>query len=393
MQSVRTSSTKFSKGKGASAPSLVPITFRTIPVINNTDPWSTLDGRLNAPLISSGPQHPRALDINSPGTNQFGVTYTIRPPWKVAGVDYPVGIPDASFPLKDPMPSPGVLDSGLTALGCLPGGGNTFITSPNANSVIDGYDFGLHGGLSLFIDHNDITVQNCKFTVGTNGRPCIMGTGGTVTNFTLQYCVIDGAGVDNENPNGALIQSIDPSNQYVMKYNWIKNAWYQLVQTGPPVGTSATFVAKYNLFETAGVGRITNPAVHGDYIQFFGDLTAGRVLASIDFEYNFNLQNLTGADTQGHSLFYSGGSAAYTPLVNIKNNVHIGRTNFNYFYTCGGNVQTMNATSNYYDISAHTETATWMQYDNLDTGHYGPNGLILTDTSSLSLFDGSTVPS
>jgi hypothetical protein len=132
--------------------------------------WWGDDGSAGAPIIAAGPQNLHALNINSPGTNPFGATYTSRPEHKVPSVDYPVGIPDSAFPLKDPFPS-GAVAPALAALGVSQGGAN-WLQTGLPGVVIDGWDFSLHGGFTLFITKNDVTVQHCKFQVGTLGGPC-----------------------------------------------------------------------------------------------------------------------------------------------------------------------------------------------------------------------------
>lgn len=85
--------------------------------------------------------------------------YATRPPWNVAGVDYPVGVP-AGTSLLDPTTAalpPGCSFSGSTVT-CL---GSTPIT-------LNGYDFSLHNGTSLTISAANITVTCSKFVVGTN---------------------------------------------------------------------------------------------------------------------------------------------------------------------------------------------------------------------------------
>ena len=48
------------------------------------------DGKADAPAGRA--RYPHLLDVNSPRTQTYGLTYVTRPPWNVPGVDYPVGV-------------------------------------------------------------------------------------------------------------------------------------------------------------------------------------------------------------------------------------------------------------------------------------------------------------
>src|SRR5712671_4610896 len=106
--------------------------------------WASIDGSLNAPVGS--PQYPNLLDASS-ATNGLGRNLATRPPWKVAGVDYHVGIDRNLYPtnanLKDP--TAGGLPSGVSFAG-------TTVTVTSTSPVtLDGWDFGVSNGLQIFI--------------------------------------------------------------------------------------------------------------------------------------------------------------------------------------------------------------------------------------------------
>ena len=135
--------------------------------VGETPPPSTEDGSANAP--AGTPQYPALLS-----------GYASRPPWKVAGVDYTVGIDRGLYPtdanLRDPLPS-GSLAAALVALGCTHAnnimtiGGNRSGAAAD-NTVIEGYDFSLHGGIEVKIaaappatwgSPKGVIIRNCKF--------------------------------------------------------------------------------------------------------------------------------------------------------------------------------------------------------------------------------------
>ena len=94
------------------------------------------DGFANAP--TGAPQYPTYF------TNLNGISpYPVRPPWKVAGVDYRVGI-NTGISLKDPAT---ISSSIATVSGPLGAGQNANTLNIAADNVtLDGYDFTLNGG-------------------------------------------------------------------------------------------------------------------------------------------------------------------------------------------------------------------------------------------------------
>src|SRR5208283_804125 len=85
--------------------------------------------------------------------------YATRPPWNVAGVDYPVGVP-AGTSLKDPTTA--ALPTGCSF------SGSTVTCSGSTPITLNGYDFSLRNGTTLHITASNITVKNSHFLVGTN---------------------------------------------------------------------------------------------------------------------------------------------------------------------------------------------------------------------------------
>jgi hypothetical protein len=216
--------------------------------------WSGKDGNLNAPIIAAGPQDPHILDLN-PATNTSGVgaTFLVRPPWKVPGVDYPVGIPDsytqsggANFPLKDPTL---VQPAGTNYEA---GGGLLRVTG--ANVVIDGFDFGLHGGVNILVDTatGTLTVSNCNFLDSYMTQTVTS----TITNTVVRNCVFDG----NLDANNAGLISIG----ILLAFNGTMDCRYSLFQNcdhGIDYYDGGPCVARYNYFKRMGI-KVSAPASH-----------------------------------------------------------------------------------------------------------------------------------
>src|SRR5689334_13722464 len=84
--------------------------------------------------------------------------YAVRPPWKVAGVDYAVG---------------------------------------GSNVVLTGYDFSLGGGWEVIVQGANDTVRNSKFVVGPNqgSMGTVLNVTRSASNFSFLCNSVDGANV------------------------------------------------------------------------------------------------------------------------------------------------------------------------------------------------------
>ena len=115
------------------------------------------DGCSGAP-VGGNVQYPNFFTSRAP---QSGQTYATRPPWNVAGVDYPVGIPSATV-LQDP--STATLPSGCSY------SSNIVTCNGSGNLTINGYDFSLHN--CIFLDiygyTGTITIENSNFAMGSS---------------------------------------------------------------------------------------------------------------------------------------------------------------------------------------------------------------------------------
>ncbi len=186
------------------------------------------DGAANAP--AGTPQLPNLLS-----------DYALRPPWKVAGVDYAVGVPRGTA-LKDPttISMPGVsIDTTRHII---------FVTGSNV--TLDGYDFSLHGGWSVYIERgrSDTVIENSKFLVGANNLVPIAAESGA-GKLTVEYCTIDGGGFGVAGNPGAIytLISYNGSGGLTVEYDWLKNAPQHIIEF-----RNGTLIDQYNLIQNAG---------------------------------------------------------------------------------------------------------------------------------------------
>ncbi|MGH6844490.1 MAG: right-handed parallel beta-helix repeat-containing protein, partial [Methylocella sp.] len=229
-------------------------------------------------------QHPTLLN-----------SYVLRPPWQVAGVDYPVGLP-AGTVLTDwqAMSGPGIT---VNSVASPP---NVTIDGAN-NIVISNVDFSLHNGAYLYITNSSgVTIDKCNFG-GTNMQNvpsgAIVGTT-TAQNITVTNTTIDGNGTPTS-LDGSLIVLYGGGTNTV-SHNWIKNSAQQSYSPYAS-GVHQTVIYRNNLVEQSGKGT----GAHANYLQFGGAQTD-----SVDVEYNtfYNTPQLSG----GEALqFYNNNSGGY----------------------------------------------------------------------------------
>jgi hypothetical protein len=245
------------------------------------------DGSANAP--TGTPQYPHLLD-----------SYTLRPPWQVAGVDYYVGYP-AGTVLKDP-----------TVIANLPAGAsrdttNHMIRINASNVTLDGFDFSLHGGYAVYIANGSWTgtrIINSYFKVP--GFAVLVQ--GTAANTYVGYCVIDG-----DSATSCVVgELLSIGNGATVEYNWIKNAPQHFLSSGG----NGTVVYRYNLLDQGAFC----PGAHLNYLQF-----GGGVSPLVDVEFNTTYQLPQAAGGEGFQFYNNGGSSndssicAYNTMLAVGN--------------------------------------------------------------------------
>lgn len=222
-------------------------------------PWSGIDGSAS-PGIGS-PQYPTLLS-----------GYTVRPPWKVAGVDYYVGAPQV--PSNGPVSSAGSITGGFsTFLAANSGSANTtthVISFTNTAAItIDNWDFTSDGGWFLsFTGTGDITLTNNKIG-GTNmpngvtgqatsfGLAVVLGIN-SVKNLTAKYNTFDGgvtsSGMALNESFCFRVNNFQASGTFVFQYNWIKNVNQSSIELPNPPAGAATSNISFNFFDDTKPG-------------------------------------------------------------------------------------------------------------------------------------------
>jgi hypothetical protein len=227
-----------------------------------------------------GGQHPALL-----------ASYATRPPWKVAGVDYAVGVP-AMTTLTDwqLLSGPGIgVDTSAT---------NGHVSVYNtSNVVISGVDFSLHGGAYLFfVNSPNPTVTNSNFG-GANLAAVLSNVISADSNspgLTVSYNTIDGGGAGL----GSSLVGAAGGGTTTLTYNWLKNfPQHVLEQNTQNVPYAVNY--RNNLIEQGAMQS-------GGHLNFLQFDTNSNSSSSVDVEYNTSYQIKQASAGEGYQFYANG---------------------------------------------------------------------------------------
>jgi hypothetical protein len=233
--------------------------------------------------------------VGTPALSALLTGYAARPPWKVAGVDYAVGVP-AGTTLKDPA---SIAIAGVSV------NATSHVVRISANNVtLNGYDFGLGGGWQVYISPGagGTIIENSRFQVGSNQQVPINAAVGS-GSLTIRDDTFDGSGGGSS--VWALV-NFDGSGKFVSIYNSFQNAPFDAIDFSS--GT-VTPTVKYNVFYNLG----TASGSHPDSVQFVSSKVSNWVDA-----FNTIYQPNSGG-MEGIQLSGSNGSTQTN--TRIENNV------------------------------------------------------------------------
>lgn len=284
------------------------------------------------------------LSANLGTVGSEAMTSQFRPPWNVAGVDYPVGAPTSG------LTDPSTLNtcSGTSFPICLASGHTNIVeivaATSGSNAVVDHYDFSLHGGYLLLLDYavtGNLSITNNKFAGGSafqsvgpgdvyayySGCNSVMFDANSRADTVAGTTTITGNEFDGKAdtggatincPNGAVfnVWPTGPTNSVIVEYNYFHD-YNPRIQ----FGYGATI--KYNLFSNNNY----NTANHGELTAFnelCGQLTGCPGVSTIDLEYNLITQGDAYCGGQTAPVFLGSGLiSGQTTDVTAKNNVFL----------------------------------------------------------------------
>lgn len=207
---------------------------------------------------------------------------TARPPWKVACVDYGVGVP-GNITLKDPAT---IMMAGVTV------NPNQVRVDGTSGVTFDGYDFTLSGGYQVnFLNTSpNGTIKNSKIGFASNDT--------TSGGMTFEYNTWDDTGGSG---TGTFIfnQGVGP---IVLRWNYFLHSVEDVIQ-----GVVENTTYRYNCINNSGVG---DPAGHVNY----GTLN-GNSVPSYNVAFNTVNQQPQNAGGEGFQFY---GCCGQNPI-NIDN--------------------------------------------------------------------------
>jgi hypothetical protein len=267
--------------------------------------------------------------------NQSSQEFDKRPPWNVAGVDYPVGIQTGTI-LKDPaVNSPKGCTFGETAS---PAGGPQ-LRCAGEDPVVEGYEFGEVGahGCTALLMTNAITgteviknnhFSNCSNT--DNSTYLVETQNGSRANVVFSNNVVNG----NWKPGSPL-----KSAQLVFYTTGALTQEYNAVLDMPirPQGSGCTVCdhigdlkTRYNLFVSFANVR---GGSHGEIQEQTFSRAQQTTQDNTVYSYNTIMQPKTALDGQTSALIYAtGGGAPMNPTYNnlvVDHNTEITNRNIN----------------------------------------------------------------
>jgi hypothetical protein len=344
------------------------------PANTNNDPggaWGAAGAAVSMALLSGVLGHaaaepPQRLNDGSaaapagkPMLPNILLHYAARPPWKVAGVDYVVGVP-AGTRLLDPAT--------IAIAGVSVNATSHMIVVSGNNVTISGYDFGRSGGwgISVAAKATDTVIKSCNFLVGDNHLVPINAAAGS-GNLTILDSTFDSA---NSSTAVWTLVNYNGSGRFVAEYNSFENSPDDAIDFGSGMMTT---VVEYNVFENLG----TDPEAHADAVQYVG-VTSNNSVISFNTVYQANPSG-----NQGLQIEAQNGSTITNTWV--ENNVIVAKggartMSFSIFVGAASGPNTVDGVvvaNNYIDFSGafgpfYPPTGSHLTYTgNIDMSHGG----------------------
>lgn len=272
----------------------------------------TADGCSGAPI--AGPNTVQHSNFFTSYAKQSGQSYTTRPPWNVAGVDYPVGNPMTV--LKDPNTNSGSLPAGCS-----------YLTAPynfvfcSTGASLNGWDFSLNNGTLVEFGAaatGTCQVINSNFVSGTNsvqnGPGFVTIDTGASCNVDVEYNHVDFNAPSFPQYPKEFVQNLS-TGTYTSQYNAILRA------TGlVDISWTGAYLSRYNYVE----GLNYNSGTHGEWPNIGGANSGTTVSAQWSFDTFLGPKDYGGGQTT--IIYVSGGSSVGNPVITtatIDHNVFV----------------------------------------------------------------------
>ena len=223
--------------------------------------------------------------------------YATRPPWRIPGVDYYVGVPSGTS-LSDWESIPTSCNGGTVTISTTT---QSVIFNRCASPTVNAVDFSLHGGAVLVFQActGTITVTNSKFSIGNGTIPSaytvaiIYVDNETTVNFDLERNTILGGyppNPANSTVYGAAAVRFLGGGTFTEHYNYITDSSGNATDVGYGPGGSAnmTVDARWNAFVTNGLN--INGQHSNVFVSNFSTTAPGPIGASWTMDFNLGYQ-------------------------------------------------------------------------------------------------------
>lgn len=240
-------------------------------------------------------------------------SYAVRPPWNVAGVDFPTGYP-TNITLADPST---ISMSGVTVNATA-----HTVTVSGSNVTLSGYNFGLANGWEVIVTGANDTVQNSLFTVGTNqgSLGIVLNVSTAASNFSFLANEVNGSNIAVTAQEGFTL-GFSNSGTLTIQWNYLHNSGGDMVEIQN--GNWTNQLIRYNYFNNIGLNT-----AHSDTIQW-----CASKLAAGDVAFNTVNQTQTGLDGEGLTTLNSECTGSSIVNTTVRNNTLISNDSQDNFIT------------------------------------------------------------
>jgi hypothetical protein len=364
------------------ASALVPLNIRNAKLTQII----TMDGSLNAP-ISTGNTLFNTITTPKQGLafSSMLSRYAARPSWKVAGIDYPVGINASALPLKDPA------TIGTYVPGATFSSGQVHLPSSSSTIIVDGFDFSLYNGCQVLLGTGtgQQIIKNCYFKAGSNKYNAIWDNGNIAASVLIEYNVFDGNSPTFEylNPGQTAGYVSINAKSYEQYYNYFLNAQSEHVVSGGSVTNGILWKSSFNVYSQAGYGGYLGD--HGDVVQLYGGIP-GCHMNDISISYDTVVIDDTNTSSgsggwgmQGFSINSANDYGLLTPTFEFQNNTICGAANAatkmgsGWLVNSSWFTQSITATNNYVDYTTVQGSILGWAIDYYPESQNGPGGAII----------------
>ena len=249
-----------------------------------------VDGLTGAP--AGLPQYPAMLN-----------GYKAPPPWKVAGVDYHVGIPDGQV-LTDWRLSASIPASSYNAATGL-------IYLGPGDVDLENIDFSLGTGAALYnpsgAGAKNIHIKGCNFNAPAGGQ-----SGWPLLDQNQANVLIESSKFNGVNALAGWNSFFATNGNLTLQYNWFLNSPSQITQWNA-ASSGKSIIVKYNLFDN----MLLSAGAHRNYLE----INANNVSVGYDVEYNTTFQSWSdgGQGGEGFQIYPNGTGLTLTNPVFANN--------------------------------------------------------------------------